>query len=288
MVRAFRSNRAATGPGAIAGDLRAAPAHLEARALVGWRLEPPGLEVRASAAWMGDTRSAITRDAARRTDYLGGAMTDSPTRSFASLYGDFFRRPRATVEALAGDERRVRFGFYAMLVPLFGYVVVYLGLSHSGAYPSKLSPWLNLPAETYYRYNVFLLPPGILAGWLLSAAVVQLLGRIFGARGSFEDSLTAIGFSISAGSWALLPHDVTVAVLGGLHVIDGRAHEHAMNAPTLARHILWFFMAVYGVAFPVYFTKALGAAHRVGRGAAVTLGVAGFFVYQLVFLLFNR
>jgi hypothetical protein len=70
--------------------------------------------------------------------------------------------------------------------------------------------------------------------------------------------------------------------------IDGRAHERAMNAPTLARAVLWFFMAVYVVAFPVLFTRAIRGAHHVGRGAAAVRGVTGFAVYQLVFLLFNR
>jgi hypothetical protein len=207
---------------------------------------------------------------------------------FRAFYLGFFSRPRATVAALLGDARHVRFGIYALLVPIVGYVVVYLGLSRSGAYPSTFSPWLALPAETYYRYNVYLLPPSIVAGWLLASAVVQLLGRLVSAKGSFEDTASVLGFAISVAHWSILPHDLAVAVLGAAGVIDGLAHEHAMNAPTPARNILWFFLAVYAIAFPVLFTKALGAAHRVGRGAAVFLGVAGFVVYQLVFLLFNR
>ena len=208
--------------------------------------------------------------------------------SFRDYYLAFFWRPRQAAEALAADGRRVRFGFYALLVPLLGYVIVYFGLSRSGAYPSTFTPWLNIPAESYYRYNLWLLPPSIVAGWLLSAAVVQLLGRIVGARGSFEDTASVLGFAISVASWSLLPHDVLVAVLGATHVIDGRAHEHAMNAPTLARDVLWFFMAVYAVAFPVLFTKVLRGAHQLGAGAAAFLGIAGFVVYQLVFVTFNR
>lgn len=207
---------------------------------------------------------------------------------FPALYRGFFLHPRATALRLLADERRVRLGFLALLVPLLGYVIVYAGLSQSGAYPSAFSPWLAIPAEHYYRYNVFLLPPGILAAWLLASSVVQLLGRPLGARGTFEDTASVLGFAISAASWALLPHDLTVAILGATHLIDGRAHEHAMNAPTLARHVLWFFAAVYLVAFPIYFTKALAAAHHLKTGAATLLGITGFLIYQLVFVLFNR
>lgn len=208
--------------------------------------------------------------------------------TFPSCYRSFFLRPGDTVDRILAEERKLRLGMLALLVPLVGYLIVYLGLSQSGAYPSKLAPWLAIPAEQYYRYNIFLLPPSILAAWLLASAVVQLLGRLFAAKGSFEDTATVLAFAISAASWSLLPHDVAVALLGGFHVIDGRAHEHAMNAPTLARHVLWFFMAIYMLAFPIYFTKALARAHRLRTGAAVFLGLTGFFIYQLVFLLFNR
>lgn len=207
---------------------------------------------------------------------------------YAAEYWRFLRHPSRTASALATDPHCVRKGVYALCVPLVGYTTVYLGLANSGAYPSSFSPWLAIPAEHYYRYNLFLLAPSMLAAWILAAGVVQLLGPVVGARGRFEETLGVLGFAISAGSWTLLPHDLFVATLGALHVIDGRAHEHAMNAPTYARALLWFLMGLYAIAFPVFFTSALRGAHRVTTTAAALLGVVGFVVYQLVFVTFNR
>jgi hypothetical protein len=207
---------------------------------------------------------------------------------FFSYYVGILCRPLRSVETLCADARRVRFGFYAMLVPVVGYTIVYVGLAESGAYPSAFAPFLALPAETYYRYNRFLLAPSILAAWILAAGVVQIVGRLVSARGSFEDTLSALGFAISIASFSLLPHDLTVALLGAAHIIDGRAHEHAMNAPTLARNLLWFFMLVYLVAYPLYLARALRGAHRVSAGAGWLLGITGFVVYQAVFVIFNR
>lgn len=215
-------------------------------------------------------------------------LATSTERSFGAYYAAMARSPRSTAAALTSDPRALRLGACAMLVPLVGYTIVYLGLARSGAYPSALSPWLAIPAETYYRYNVFLFPVGLGSAWLLASAVVQLLGHAVGAAGRFEDTLAALGFAIGIASWTLLPHDVTVAVLGAIGVIDGRAHEHAMNQPTLARDVLWLFLAAYLVAFPVLFTATLAGAHRLSLGRASFLGVIGFVVYQLVFLLFNR
>lgn len=203
-------------------------------------------------------------------------------------YVRFLRHPIEAAAALRGNPRAARLGLEAMLVPLVGYFVVYVGLSRSGAYPSTFAPWLALPAETYYRYNVYLVVPSMLAAWLLASSVVQLLGRLLGARGVFEETVGALGIAISVSSLTLLPHDLTVALLGAAGVIDGRAHEHAMNQPTLARDVLWFFMALYAVAFPVYFTASVSGVHGVRGPRAVLLGVVGFAVYQLVFLIANR
>lgn len=205
-----------------------------------------------------------------------------------STYTAFLVRPRETAEDLAADARGLRLGFAAFLVPVFGYVIVYIGLGRSGAYPSTFTPWLAIPAEEYYRWNLFLLPPSMFAGWLLASAVVQLASRPLGGTGRFEDTVAVLGFACSAAHWTLLPHDVVVGILGGLHVIDGRAHEYAMNQPTLARTLLWTFMAFYVVAFPWFFSRAVAGVHHLRGGRAVLLGVSGFLVYQLVFVVFNR
>lgn len=208
--------------------------------------------------------------------------------SFAAYYLGFFRAPSRAARALLKDSRRLRFGWYALLIPLLGYVAVYVGLSRSGAYPSAFSPWLAIPAESYYRYNIYLLPPSMLAAWLLASAVVQLLGQRMDARGSFEDTVSVLGFAISIASWSLLPHDLAVSLLGATRIIDGRAHEHAMNANTPARALLWFFSAIYLVAFPLMFALVLRGAHNLRARAAAALGCFGFVVYQLVFVIFNR
>lgn len=208
--------------------------------------------------------------------------------TFWATYAAFLLRPRETAAALAADSLRLRLGLAAFLIPVAGYLVVYAGLGRSGAYPSTFSPWLAIPAEEYYRWNFWLLAPGMFAAWLLASAVVQLASRPLGGTGRFEDTVAVLGFACSAAHWTLLPHDLLVGVLGGVHVIDGRAHEHAMNQPTLARSLLWTFMVLYLVAFPWFFSQAVAGAHRLRGRPALALGMLGFLVYQLVFVLFNR
>jgi len=71
-------------------------------------------------------------------------------------------------------------------------------------------------------------------------------------------------------------------------VIDQRWYEDAMSSPTPFRTLLWTLMIGYATWFGVMFTKGAGAAHRLRVGPALTTGLVGVVVYNLVFVIFNR
>ncbi|MES1183372.1 MAG: hypothetical protein ABUL60_06125, partial [Myxococcales bacterium] len=124
-------------------------------------------------------------------------------RAFFSYYRGALRAPRATFDALRADPRRLRFGTWALASNAALYTLVYLFLVMGNGRPTVFKPWLALPAESYYRYDAFLLAPSMFAGWLLAAGVVQLFGKLTGvASGSFEDTLAVLGFSIAIASWS--------------------------------------------------------------------------------------
>lgn len=207
--------------------------------------------------------------------------------SFVGYYRGFFIRPRRTAEALVGDARGVRFGTFALLITVILYTLVYVFLILGGGRPT-FKPWLAIPTESYYRFNVFLLAPSMFMGWILAAGVVQLLARRFSSTGSFEDTLGVLGFGIGIPSWSTLLHDLVTSFLGAVHVINQREFEDALNAPTFWRALLWFLMTLYAVWFVVAFAAGIGAAQRVRRGPAVILGAIGFVIYQGVLLIFIR
>jgi hypothetical protein len=47
-------------------------------------------------------------------------------------------------------------------------------------------PWLIIPAENYYFWQIFFAAPVFLAGWILAAGLVQLLSKPFGGAGTFS------------------------------------------------------------------------------------------------------
>ena len=208
--------------------------------------------------------------------------------TFASYYFGTLIRPRRTFDALMADGRPMRVGLAALGIDALLYTLVYVFLAAGGGAPSAFKPWLAIPADVYYYYNRFLLLPSLLLCWILAAGMIQLLGHLFGGKGSFEDTLSALGFAISISSLASLLHDLPDSFLGAIGVLDLREYEVALNSPTIWRTILWILYGLYFLLFLVLFPKAVGASQRIGRGPAIVIGVFSFVVYQVVYLVFNR
>ena len=206
--------------------------------------------------------------------------------SFKHYYFQTIIRPRRTFDALVVDPRRLRYGIGALAIMAVLYTFVYIFLIFGGGQPFK--PWLAIPDEVYYRYNVFFVAPSMFMAWILAAGVTQLLGHLFAGQGSFEDTLSVLGFGIGIASWSTAIHDLLTSFLGAVHIIDQREYEHILNSPTLWRTLLWIQFAIYLLWFLLLFSKGIGAAQRLRRGPAIFLGVIAFVIYQFVFLIFNR
>jgi hypothetical protein len=215
-------------------------------------------------------------------------LSISKNKSFGDYYWGVIARPRRGFEALLADNRRLKFGILALSITAVLYTLFYMFATIGGGAPSTFKPWLAIPIEEYYRYNQFLLAPSMFMCWILAAGVVQLLSRLFSGKGSFEDTLSVLGFGISIASWSTLIHDLTDGFLGAVGIINLKEYEAILNGPTFWRSLLWFLFTLYLIFFILFFSKGIGAAHKLRPGPAAFLGVVAFLVYQFVFVIFNR
>jgi len=197
-------------------------------------------------------------------------------------------RPKTAFSALLADERSFSLGFVLILVPIVGYTLMYVFLTIGHGAPSVFTPWLNIPKESYYAVNRFLLAPSMILCWFVATALIQVLGRVLKGVGTFEQTLTAIAASISISMWGGLVHDLPVSVFAATGLLDARQHEIAMNSPTIFRTLLWICYAIYFFAFLVLFPLAVRVVHRLSPIWSVVVGWAGFAVFQTLFFLFNR
>jgi hypothetical protein len=209
-------------------------------------------------------------------------------KSFKDYYLGAIFRPRKTFETLLADHRKLRFGFFALLINAFLYTLVYIFLTIGGGAPSSFTPFLAIPKEVYYSYDRFILLPSMLLCWIAAAGTAQLLSHLFAGKGSFEDTLSVLGFAISIACLASLAHDLPDSFLGAVGLLDLQAYEVLLNSPTIWRTILWFLYVLSAVLFIVLFPIAIRAAQRIKLWQAILVGLPAFIVYQFLFLIFNR
>ena len=208
------------------------------------------------------------------------------TNSFTNYYWSSIVRPGVAFNNLIKDNKSLRFSIVAISITAILYTLVYVFLIFGGGQPFK--PWLDIPLETYYNYNVFFCAPSMFLGWILASGVVHILSRIVTTSGTFEQTLCVFGFGISIASWTTGIHDVLTSFLGAIHVINQNDYELALNTPTIWRTLLWLQMSAYLIWFIILFAKGVRSVYAVNIGQASILGTTGFIIYQLFFLIFNR
>lgn len=208
------------------------------------------------------------------------------TNSFANYYWSSIVRPGVAFENLIKDKNLLRFSIIAVSITAILYTFVYVFLILGGGQPYK--PWLDIPLESYYKYNVFFCAPSMFLGWILAAGVVHTVSRFVTMTGSFEQSLSVFGFGISIASWTTGIHDVLTSFLGSIHLINQHDFELALNSPTIWRTLLWILMIAYLIWFLILFTMGVRKVYAVNLWQSAILGTIGFVSYQLFFLIFNR
>jgi hypothetical protein len=208
--------------------------------------------------------------------------------SFGRFYLGTLMHPEKTFTTLLAQPGKLRHAFGAIGIVMTLYTLVYVNLTIGGGAPSAFTPWLAIPKEQYYFYNRFLLAPSLFAGWLLAAGVIHLTSKAVGGVGSFEDTLCLLAFSISIACLASLLHDLPDTFLGAIGVLDLKAYEVKLNSPTIWRAILWILYVTSAILFIWLFWTAVRVSQRVRRLPAFGIGLLGYAVYQVMFVVFNR
>lgn len=196
--------------------------------------------------------------------------------------------PLNSFERLLSNERYFVMGFIYILIPIIAYTLMYIFLTIAHGAPSTFTPWLNIPKEEYYSVNRYLLAPSMIISWWVSTSFIHIVSRSVNGKGSFEQTLSVIALSISIAMWGALIHDLPMSFLSATGFINAREHEIAMNTPTIFRTLLWISYSIYFIAFLLLFPIAVRVVHKISWAKSAVIGLIGFVLFQLIFLIFNR
>jgi hypothetical protein len=209
-------------------------------------------------------------------------------KGFLSYYLRMFIAPRRTFADLLNDEKRLRYGFFAALIPAIGYTLFYIMASQAGGAPSTFKPWLAIPAEDYFFWDIFLSTPGIFISIICASGIIQLLSHLWNTSGSFEDTFVVISFGAGVASWSTMLHDLIDAFLAFTGVISMKEYERLLNDPGFFHNMLYTLFLIYFIWFPLLFAKGFSVVHKASTAKSVLLGIAGIIIYQGILLIFIR
>jgi hypothetical protein len=201
---------------------------------------------------------------------------------FAYLLGVIFQ-PVTTFRKLVVDRQRLTYAWSAILLISVGYLLVDAALSVAGHTPNP-EPFLRIPTEQYYFWLQFISLALYVTCWILAAASIHLLSKVFHGQGSFEDTLAVVGMATAAASLATLIPDLVTSALGVTGVIEQKALDHLLWGTMY----LWLYLGLYTLLFVVLYPLAVRAAQKIHIWQAVLVGVFGVLVYNSSLFLFNR
>lgn len=216
-------------------------------------------------------------------------MTDKyMTPGFLKLYGRMFFRPESTFRFIFESKNSLKYGFFALLVPALGYTIFYIMAYYAGGSPSTFKPWLALPIENYFKYDILLTFPGYYLSWMGAAGTVYLISKLFKGRTKFDNILAIIGFGIGIATWSTLFHDLTDAFLSIIGIIEMEDYERLLNQPTFWRGLLLTLYAIYFFWFLILFTIGIKIAQGFGITRSLIIALMGLITFQLILLIFIR
>jgi len=207
---------------------------------------------------------------------------------FLTLYFGMFYKPNSTFISVFESEKKLRYGFYSLLIPATGYTIFYLMAYYAGGSPSTFKPWLALPIEDYFRYDIFLTLPGYYLSWIGAAGTVYLLSRLMNGNSHFDNILAIIGFGIGTATWSSLLHDLTDAALSVAGVISMSEYEKLLNQPTFWRGLLLTLYTIYFTWFLALFTIGIKISQKFSIIKSLIVALIGLITFQLILLIFIR
>ena len=199
-----------------------------------------------------------------------------------------FYSPSRTFELIFSHRDKLKFGFYAFMVPAIGYTLFYTMAWFAGGAPSTFKPWLALSVEDYFWYGIFLTLPGYYLSWIGASVTIYLLSKVFKRECMFDDVLVVIGFGIGVATWSSLLHDLIDAFLAFIGVIDIREYEQLLNQPTFWRYLLLTLYGVYFFWFITLFTIGIKIAQKISFVKALVAAFIGMITFQIILLIFIR
>lgn len=187
---------------------------------------------------------------------------------------EFVRSPRAFAGRLATDPRAAFIGFRNTLGIAVLYEVAIL-LWAFGAEGVTLPPFLRIPEEDYYFYELIFLIPLFLITWLLASAIGYVASKALGGTGSFDSILGGFGVTMAVSAYFTLLPDYLQGILWTTGLVSFQEYQELTGSGGLLL-IVWAYMLAYVLAHLVLYSVTIHHTQGIGGFRSVCVALLSF------------
>ncbi len=149
--------------------------------------------------------------------------------------------PVITFKKILQHEKRLLYSLYTILLFGTGYTVAVIFAFISKHHSYGIPLILKIPLDKYYLYESFFLLPVTICTWILLAGLIKLVSIPLKGNGSFEDTLSVLGFPfIILFMFMLIPDAITDYILR--NTIASSTYWNVINPIRLFLPTVWIMI----------------------------------------------
>jgi len=187
----------------------------------------------------------------------------------------FIKSPGAFVGQLVNEPRAVLIGFRNVLAIAILYEIAIL-LWALGSDGVTLPPFLRIPEEQYYFYELIFLIPMFIVTWLLASGMAYVMSMALGGNGSYDAILGGFGVSMAVSFYFSLIPDYIQGILWTAGWIP--FHEYLeITSKGIPQVIVMMYLLAWLLAHLIFYSITIHHTQGLGRIRSILVALTSFF-----------
>ncbi len=144
-----------------------------------------------------------------------------------------------------------------------------------GADGVTLPPFLKIPEQHYYFYELIYLIPLFLIMWLLASGIAYLLSKGLGGNGSFDAILGGFGLTMAVSAYFTLIPDYVQGILWTTGWIPFAEYQE-LTGKGILLVIVWAYMLAYTFAHLILYASTIYHTQNVSWAKAALVSFVSY------------
>ena len=187
---------------------------------------------------------------------------------------EFIRSPSEAASQLVTNQKAMLIGFrnvLAMAILYWGAILLW-ALGSEGV---TLPPFLRIPEDQYYFYELIFLIPMFIVTWLLASGIAYVMSKVLGGSGPFDAILGGFGLSMAISFYFSLIPDYIQGILWTTGLVPFYEYLE-LTSSGLPLLIVWTYLTAWLLTHLVLYSITVRQAQGLSRARSALVAIVSF------------